>query len=286
MPRKTNAEKIVEFHDRIEAPLPSSPILPPLEWVQLSQNLIDEEYEEATTAFQELIATQQAGGLPDITSLIHELTDLLYVAYDAMWTFGVNPDPVFAEIHRANLSKAGGPRRADGKLLKPPSWKPADVASVIDKLKAGTLINDAGNGNQKTNAEKIIEFHEKIGSPLPSHPILPTPESVALRQKLIDEEYAEVTAVYQEILPAQKAGDTPDFTPLMHELADLLYVTYGAIWAFGIHPDPVFAEVHRANLGKAGGQHRADGKIMKPPSWRPADVASVIEQMRYENTAS
>jgi predicted HAD superfamily Cof-like phosphohydrolase len=34
-------------------------------------------------------------------------------------------------VHRANLQKAGGPRRNDGKLLKPPGWQPADVKSVI-----------------------------------------------------------------------------------------------------------------------------------------------------------
>ena len=135
----------------------------------------------------------------------------------------------------------------------------------------------------KTNAEKIVEFHEKIGSPLPIKPSLPTPGTIALRQKLVDEEYAEVTAAFQEIIVAQEAGETPDVSQLMHELADLLYVVYGAMWGFGVDPDPVFAEIHRANLSKAGGPRRADGKLLKPPNWKPADVASVIKQMGYEN---
>ncbi len=59
-------------------------------------------------------------------------------------------------------------------------------------------------------------------------------------------------------------------------LADLLYVSYGALDAFGLPADAIFAEVHRANLSKAGGPRRADGKVLKPPGWRPADVASVI----------
>jgi predicted HAD superfamily Cof-like phosphohydrolase len=55
------------------------------------------------------------------------------VTYGAILTCGVDADAVFAEVHRANLSKAGGPRRADGKILKLPGWQPADVRSVIEQ---------------------------------------------------------------------------------------------------------------------------------------------------------
>lgn len=67
------------------------------------------------------------------TNWVHELTDLLYLTYGAILACGVDADAVFAEVHRANLSKAGGSRRADGKLLKPPGWQPADVRGVIEK---------------------------------------------------------------------------------------------------------------------------------------------------------
>ena len=67
----------------------------------------------------------------DLAPLAHELADLLYVVYGALETCGLDADAVFAEVHRANMSKAGGPRRADGKLLKPPGWRPADVAAVL-----------------------------------------------------------------------------------------------------------------------------------------------------------
>lgn len=131
----------------------------------------------------------------------------------------------------------------------------------------------------KSNAEKIFEFHEAIGSPLPKRPLIPPPASIQLRQTLIDEEYAEVTAAFQAIQTAQANGDIIDAAPLMHELADLLYVVYGAMWAFGIDPDPIFAEVHRANMQKADGPRRADGKLLKPPNWQPANVARVIAKM-------
>lgn len=63
--------------------------------------------------------------------LIHELTDLLYVTYGTILTCGVDADEAFAEVHRANMRKILGPRRADGKQLKPADWQPADVAGVI-----------------------------------------------------------------------------------------------------------------------------------------------------------
>jgi hypothetical protein len=50
----------------------------------------------------------------------------------------------------------------------------------------------------------------------------------------------------------EKDSET-EFHALAHELTDLLYVTYGAPIAFGVEPDRVFAEVHRANMQKVAG---------------------------------
>ncbi|GJM41256.1 MAG: hypothetical protein DHS20C20_15380 [Ardenticatenaceae bacterium] len=134
-PGLTNAQKIVEFHDAVGAPVPDKPRLPPLEILQLRQKLLQEEFEEATEALGELTAVIQSQNPAqpiDVTEWVHELADLLYVTYGAILACGVDPDPIFAEVHRANLSKAGGPRRADGKILKPPGWQPADVRGVIE----------------------------------------------------------------------------------------------------------------------------------------------------------
>ena len=86
-----------------------------------------------TEALGELTAVLQANEPTDVTNWVHELADLLYVTYGAILACGVDADAVFAEVHRANLSKAGGPRRADGKLLKPPGWQPANVREVINQ---------------------------------------------------------------------------------------------------------------------------------------------------------
>lgn len=133
-PGLTNAQKIVEFHDAVGAPVPDKPRVPTLDILQLRQKLLQEEFEEATEALEQLTAVSQNTANPiDVTEWVHELADLLYVTYGAILACGVDPDPVFAEVHRANLSKAGGPRREDGKVLKPPGWQPANVRSVIEQ---------------------------------------------------------------------------------------------------------------------------------------------------------
>ena len=125
----------------------------------------------------------------------------------------------------------------------------------------------------KSNADKIKEFHVTMGAVAPDHPAIPSNELLDLRKTLIREEYNEVN----EQIDLLTSGNSTDMTALVHELTDLLYVTYGAIWACGVDPDPVFAEVHNANMRKLDGPRRADGKVLKPEGWQPADVAGVIQ---------
>jgi predicted HAD superfamily Cof-like phosphohydrolase len=141
-PGLTNAQKIVEFHDAVGSPVPPEPVVPALGILQLRQKLLQEEFAEASEAWEQLTAVLQSDDPAqpaDVTDWVHELTDLLYVTYGAILACGVDADAVFAEVHRANLSKAGGPRRADGKILKPPGWQPADVRSVIENQMNGGI---------------------------------------------------------------------------------------------------------------------------------------------------
>ncbi|AFD24278.1 hypothetical protein DGo_CA0351 [Deinococcus gobiensis I-0] len=111
---------------------------------------------------------------------------------------------------------------------------------------------------------------------------MPTADVLALRRTLISEEYAETEAEFAALAERIGAGEAVppgDLTPLAHELTDLLYVTYGALDLLGIDADAVLAEVHRANLSKASGPRRADGKQLKPEGWQPADVRGVIAEL-------
>lgn len=116
----------------------------------------------------------------------------------------------------------------------------------------------------------VAEFHKAFGVPIQDAPTLP-PDRVELRKKLILEEVAE----FCEALDSN-AG----VVSVAHELADILYVVYGAALEFGIDLAPVFAEVHRANMTKVwedGTVHRReDGKVLKPPTFKRADVYAVL----------
>ena len=138
-----------------------------------------------------------------------------------------------------------------------------------------------------TNAERIREFHETMGSAHPNLPQMPSVDTLTLRRTLIEEEVAEVMHAFAQALTlAERAtGDeSAELAHLVHELADLLYVTYGAMTACGVDADAVFAEVHRANMQKASGPRRADGKVLKPPDFKSADVAAVLAR-QTENGA-
>jgi predicted HAD superfamily Cof-like phosphohydrolase len=115
----------------------------------------------------------------------------------------------------------------------------------------------------------VAEFHREFGAP--------PPEALdverfpgELRIRLIEEEAAEFAQ-------AVRAGDVPE---MIDALCDLLFVTYGAAVELGVDLEPFFAAVHRANMAKAGGHRRADGKWIKPAGWQPPDIAGLLRE-RY-----
>ena len=88
-----------------------------------------------------------------------------------------------------------------------------------------------------TNAEKIVEFHDAVGAPVPGQPVVPSMDILELRHKLLQEEFEEVTEAWEAltaVLQANSPIQPADVTEWVHELADLLYVTYGAILACGV----------------------------------------------------
>jgi len=121
--------------------------------------------------------------------------------------------------------------------------------------------------------QQVAEFHRELGHPIGTTPAFARCE---LRADLIREE-AEETIV---------AIHSRDFVAAADGLCDLLYVTFGAAVEWGLDLQPIFDEVHRANLAKKGGTKREDGKTLKPEGWRPPDVAGQIELQRVGRHAS
>lgn len=114
----------------------------------------------------------------------------------------------------------------------------------------------------------VLEFHREMAPHLiGSVPAVPEAGSARLRLRLLAEEYEELErAIFAGHLPGIADG-----------IADLIYVAIGTAIGYGIDMRPVWEAVHRANMAKAGGPVRDDGKRGRPPGWQHPDIASILE---------
>ena len=120
---------------------------------------------------------------------------------------------------------------------------------------------------------KVKEFHETYGLNDPASPQIPNADVRRLRMRLIFEEA-------HEFHEASEQGDLP---AALKELSDLLYVVLGAANAYGVDIEPFFDEVHRSNMTKVwpDGTVRkdAEGKVLKPPTYVPANIERILEAL-------
>ena len=118
----------------------------------------------------------------------------------------------------------------------------------------------------------LREFHQEFGLPAWFTPRVPPSDRRKLRVDLINEEAKEF----------QESSEAGDLVNAAKELADILYVVYGAAVEWGIPLDAVFEKVHRSNMGKVwpdGKVHYNEaGKVLKPPTYTPPDIASVLRE--------
>jgi NTP pyrophosphatase (non-canonical NTP hydrolase) len=89
-----------------------------------------------------------------------------------------------------------------------------------------------------------------------------------------------------ELVDSMKNGD---MVGIADGLADLLYVVFGTASAYGINMQAVFDEVQRSNMSKIPEDgillRREDGKILKPATFSPADLAPVMIDLGYVFTS-
>lgn len=139
----------------------------------------------------------------------------------------------------------------------------------------------------------LLQWSEMTGDKAPVVPEMPDEATRVLRCRLLLEETLEfirasgcMVATWSDgRMTVQSRPDIhpPDLTAMAHENADVLYIAFGNAVAMGVDMGPVFAEVHAANLRKAGpdGALRklSDGKVLKPAGWKPANVGAVLERL-------
>jgi predicted HAD superfamily Cof-like phosphohydrolase len=117
----------------------------------------------------------------------------------------------------------------------------------------------------------VRDFHEKYGAP-----IRRTPELIGVKDRL-----RRARLICSEAAEFLEAADQGDLVEMVDALADLLVVTYGAAIELGVDLEFVFAEVHRSNMSKDGGQD-AGGKILKGPGFTPPNIRGELIKQGYE----
>ncbi len=113
--------KVKEFSDACNDNNPSKP----------------KEMDEAAIAFIRKMVNDEMDELEEATNITEQadaLVDAIYYICDTAVRHGMNLDPYFDIVHRANMQKVVDGkviRRDDGKIMKPDCWQ--DPAPFLDK---------------------------------------------------------------------------------------------------------------------------------------------------------
>ena len=122
-----------------------------------------------------------------------------------------------------------------------------------------------------SNFEDVKTFMETFGQIVRTKPQFPDEKTMQLRYDLIKEELNEL----------EHAMKTKNLKEVADALTDILYVTYGAGYAYGIDLDKCFKEVQRANMSKLGNDgkpiYNEKGKVMKGPNYFAPDLKQFVE---------
>lgn len=116
----------------------------------------------------------------------------------------------------------------------------------------------------------VLEFQRKFQpNQVQEYPGKLTRNVLELRVRLIKEEFGE-------LIDALVAQDS--LVLVADGMVDLIYVILGTAVAMGIDLNPVWQEVHHANISKTGGGLRDDGKVLKPIGWVEPDLTAILEK--------
>ena len=122
-----------------------------------------------------------------------------------------------------------------------------------------------------SNFTDVRTFMETFGQMVRTKPQFPDEKTMLLRYELITEELNEL----------EQAMRTKNLKEVADALTDILYVTYGAGYAYGINLDKCFKEVQRANMSKLGidGKpiYNEKGKVMKGTNYLEPNLKQFVE---------
>ena len=122
-----------------------------------------------------------------------------------------------------------------------------------------------------SNFNHVKKFMKTYGQEIKLKAEFPDKKIVKLRYNLILEELNELKIAINE----------KNLLEVADALTDILYVTYGAGYAYGIDLDKCFKEVQRANMSKLGKDgkpiYNEKGKVMKGPNYSEPNLKKFVE---------
>ena len=122
-----------------------------------------------------------------------------------------------------------------------------------------------------SNFRDVKTFMETFGQIVKTKPQIPDEKTMQLRYDLIKEELDEL----------EQAMKDKNLKEIADALTDILYVTYGAGFAYGVDLDKCFKEVQRANMSKLGADgkpiYNEKGKVMKGPNYSEPNLKQFVE---------
>lgn len=145
---------VAAFHRKFGVPCPERPGWPSQERIDLRVRLIAEEFCEflrdcgldytlhierwfdvnegaLDLVFASHTDREEPSPVANFPKAADALIDLEYVILGTHNEFGINSNPLWAEVQAANLSKSGGGEREDGKILKGPEFKPPQIDRLL-----------------------------------------------------------------------------------------------------------------------------------------------------------
>jgi len=114
---------VLDFHKRFSVKIQTSPRLLDEKTTKLRHDLIAEELDEFRVAAHER----------NLVKVADAIADMLYVVYGTAVSYGIDIEPVFAEVHHSNMSKSDPEviRAPNGKVLKGANWSPPNIEEKL-----------------------------------------------------------------------------------------------------------------------------------------------------------
>lgn len=138
---------VEEFMLAMKQDVPATPHYPDLKTIGMRIGIVEEESTELLTALYRaenlasLESVSTAEKLKNLVDIADAVADTVYVNVGTALAFGIPIERVFEIVRAANLAKLTGPKREDGKQLKPEGWEPPEPK--ITDLITGAWANAA-----------------------------------------------------------------------------------------------------------------------------------------------